>query len=723
MTCKKYVKKIEIGSDEWIKYQDINFDPNLLKIKTLRKKRYMYIYLNQKNRNIFKLSYDTSINYKNIDYFMLRDYQKNALIHILSNKKVILNLPVRFGKSYLAVTTTILNNKKNSILFVDPNMIEEFRNIFYMHGEKNVFIYYKNENIDIFEKINDLNYKIIITTEETFISRFNNKKISSNGLKNIKLIKNVIIDEYHNFVKKSDSRYGYFRNISKKYFDNVDIFVLMSATPTNEYIFNVFYAISLLDIDFVVTDWLNKCSISTKDYYERWYRTITNYTTLEEIIKDALYVWKDIDPFNSLIIKEEIVEQPKKIYSEIYKEKNITKKQKINDDHRLNKEINYEELPIKIDRAISILKENKDKKVVIFTYFKESEFNIKEDLKKNNINSEYINSDVSIKNRIKIIERFQKGDLNIVIVEIKTAIGITLDKADMAIIICDEYEPQKYYQALGRIISTNLYELKLKHVYWIYDKVQNSKQEIVRKLKILDRFGINYSPFNKKDVHIYLESHSDKLFMEKLINKNENFKLFNRNRKKFNPELLLAFEEVGLDYIFIHDNDNITKDTKVEKYNLKHISYNELFNVDMKLKNIEEVLQSLNCYKKWQIDIINNCDPNTNLHYREFISCFEDIDGIDDNISKNKLTTFLIDFIDKDNNSKIIDDLYCYIKQAILYNSNDKHYFMKIKNVIKSYFMKNIEDDFFENYSTVVINNLNKKLNEYRLKKSKLYFN
>lgn len=54
-------------------------------------------------------------------------------------------------------------------------MIEEFKNIFYEHGEENVFIYYKNENNNIFNELNSSSYKIIITTEETFITRINDK--------------------------------------------------------------------------------------------------------------------------------------------------------------------------------------------------------------------------------------------------------------------------------------------------------------------------------------------------------------------------------------------------------------------------------------------------------------------------------------------------------------------------------------------------------------------
>lgn len=716
---RQYIKKIELNSEEWKLYRDKIFDDDFCYDKNEKNKAYKYFYLNQENKNIFKIANDKLVNLEHVNYYMLRDYQKEPLQYILKNRKVILNLPVRFGKSYLAIST-ILNNKKNSILFVDRNMIQEFKDIFSKHNENNVFIYHDKLNNSIFEELNSLEYKIIITTEETFISRVKNKKISQLGLINISLIENVIIDEYHNFIKKADKRYKEFKKIIKNYFKNIDIFMLMSATPTNEYIFNVFYAIGLLDKNFILTHWLDKCSKVTINNFKSFDRVITNEKCLKGIIEDALYTWNEIDPFCSIKIKEIFIDQDE-IYFHVVNEKNNIKRQKIIDDYRLNENIIYKDLPKKIKKAIDILKENVNKKIVIFTYFKKSEIFIKEDLRQNNIDSEYINSDVSDKKRLEIINNFQNNNLNVLIIEIKTAIGITLDKADIGIMICDEYEPQKYYQALGRIISTDFSNPMLKNIYWIYDKNINSKQNIEQKLNTLDRFGINYSPFNELDVWVYLESDSDKKFIERLIGGYPKFKLFSRNKSKFNPNILVAYEQIGLNYIFICDNDKVIYDYKLNERNLKFITYNELFNVDNTRKNIEDVLLTLNCYEEWKIKVIENCDESINTHYKDFIYSLENIENINDENSKNYLINFLNSSTDEINYHNVVEDLYSYIKEAILFHSNESKPFKNIKSIMKSYFMSKIDDSFIERYSKLFIENLNNKLDKYKLRDYKKY--
>lgn len=720
---RKYIEKIKEGSNKWELYKNISFDNNFYNDKKTKKGNYRYFYLNKENRDIFNVNNGHN-DIENINYYMLRDYQKESLQHILKNRKVILNLPVRFGKTYLSITA-VLNNKKNTIFLVDPNMIEEFKNTFSKHGEENVFIYYEDKNKNIFDELNSSNYKIIITTEETFISRIDNEKISKKGLKNLGLIENIVVDEYHNFVKKADKRYKKFKGIIKKYFKNIDIFMLMSATPTNEYIFNVFYSISLLDENFIVTDWLNKCSIVTRDHFKKYYRQITNEKCLKGIIEDSLYTWNKMDPFCTLKIQEIFIEHDKETYYSIYKEKNNIERQKIIDDYRLVNNTSDKELPKKIDRAISILKENKNKKIVVFAYFKESQKFIKEDLKKINIDSEHINSNVSNNKRLKIIDEFQNGNLNVVVVEIKTAVGITLDKADIAIMICDEYEPQKYYQALGRIISTDYSNPTLKNIYWIYDKNINSKQKIEQKINILERFGISYSPFNECDVWVYFESESDKKLFEKIIGYSKKYKLFNRNKSKFNPDILSAYEQMGLNYIFICDNDKIVYDYKLVKRNLKFITYNELFGIKEceGCKNIEDILLLLNCYKKWQINIIKNCDEKICNNYKEFIYSFENIEKINDKNSKNKLINFLDCFVDKNIYNEFVDDMYVYIRNAILFYLNVEKPFKKIKNIIKSYFMEKIDNKYIKEFSKLVIANLEKKLEEYKLEDFKKYIN
>lgn len=711
MFSKKYIKKIKIGSKEWLDIKNIDFDENFYLDKNNKKGNYRLFFLNNDNRK--KLKIDSNYELKNINYFNLREYQKEALEHILLNRRISLNLPVRFGKSYLSVAA-ILNNKENTIFFVDKNMIENIKNIFLSLNEENIFIFHGNKNRNIFEDLNDKNYKIIITTEETFISRCEKEKEESNFFKNMKFIKNIVVDEFHSFLKSGDMRYKKFKKIFHDYLKNLDLIILISATPINEKIIDIFKAINILDYEFTPSDWVKKC---TK--YDNFSRKINikNHICLNGILNEVLYRWEGFNPVKSLKIIDKYIEQNEKVYEHINNENNNNIiKQKIIDDIRIYDD-NEKHLPMKIEKAIEIIKENNFKKIVIFTKFKKSQEKIICDLENKGIISKYINSDISISKRSKIINEFQNSsNLNTIIVQIDTAIGITLDKANLAIVICDEYEPQKYHQALGRIVSSDIMSLELKYVYWIYDKKHNSKNALGIKIKEISKYGIDYDVDDDEKILIICESSSDIKFIKNLLYENiDNCEFCNKNKFSINEGNIRFLSELKFNYLVICDNDQIKEDLKLEKNKANYLTYNDLFDVDNEFRNIEEIINKLGGYDDQIIKLIKNCEYEKDTKYKELINL--SVNNEKETDVKKTYLEFMNSYLKNENYKDDIENIYKNIKKLWSSDINKSHG-KKIKNIIKSYFMDNINPDFFLKYSKEVTRNLCQKIIEIKNNKN-----
>lgn len=406
----KYIKKIDINSNEYKNINLADFDEDFYYEKP---NEHIYFFLTKENRvklsEIFSEDSDLNKNCddKNIEYYKLHDYQKDSLNHILKNRKVCLFLPVRFGKTYISVTA-ILNNKANTILFVDKNMIETFEKTFKDHNEKNVYIYHGKKNDDIFDKINDNSndYKIIITTEETFAKRFSSKKDNSGVFKKFKLFKNIIIDEFHNFIKTSDKRYKTIKDIINKHFTNIDLFILLSATPVNHEILDIFKAIKLLDKEFMETHWKEKWGIRYIQLKYGGENKINHPDVIRKVLDEFLYRpvnCHKYNPLNYLYLDEIEIEEHPNIQKKIRLQRNFIEKQKWSDDHRITNDPTNNDLslPKKIEKAIELINKNKDKKIVVFCYFKQAQTNIIDDFKRYGINAKHINANVNSKKKTR----------------------------------------------------------------------------------------------------------------------------------------------------------------------------------------------------------------------------------------------------------------------------------------------------------------------------------
>lgn len=715
----KYIKKIDTNSDEYKNINLADFDNDFYYEKTKGQKTYTYFFLTNDNRaklsEIFSENSDLNKNFddKNIEYYKLHDYQKDSLNHILKNRKVCLFLPVRFGKTYISITA-ILNNRANTILFVDKNMIGTFEQTFKDHNEENIYIYHDKKNKDIFDKINDdsNDYKIIITTEETFASRFSKQGIDRRVFEKFKLFKNIIIDEFHNFIKTSNKYYKKIQGIINKYFTNIDLFILLSATPMNHEILDIFKAIKLLDKEFTEMHWKEKWGIKFIQLKYGGENKINCPDVIRKVLDEFLYRPDNCHKYNSLnylYIDEIEIEEHPNIQNRIGQKSNFIEKQKLSDDHRIaNDTINNKSpLPKKIEKAIELINKNKDKKIVVFCYFKEAQTNIIDDFKQNNINAKHINADVNSKERQKIINEFQNENLNVIVLQKDTAIGITLDKADLGIYICDEYSPEKLYQAAGRISTTNFNNPTPKLIYLVTNKKFNSKGALLEKYEKLAKFNIDYGIRKLTEVqcHIFVESNNDKNLIKRIIDSSNEDELIAKTGFKFDSDFLNNLKRIHTQtnkfhFLVICDNDQIISDLKLDENKINYLTYNQLFNLeDTHCKTIEDVLFHLNEYNQNQMNLIHNCSYSKNKNYKNLIDAIKDKTF---NNLKEEISIFINEFID---DYILIDTIYDSIIENKIQGSNADH----IKLIVKTYFMQNISEEFIKKYRDIVIDTIKKK--------------
>ncbi len=712
----KYIKKIDINSDEYKNINLSDFDEDFY--YETPDYKHIYFFLTNENRvkllEIFSENSYLNKNFddKNIEYYKLHDYQKDSLNHILKNRKVCLFLPVRFGKTYISITA-ILNNKANTILFVDKNMIETFEKTFKDHNEKNVYIYHSKKNDDIFDKINDNSndYKIIITTEETFAKRFSSEKDNSEVFKKFKLFKNIIIDEFHNFIKTGDKRHKSIKDIIKKYFTNIDLFILLSATPVNHKILDIFKAIQLLDKEFIERHWKNKSDVKHIQLKYGSEDKINRPNVIRKVLDEFLYRPDDChkyNPLNYLYIDEIEIEEYPNIQKKIRSERNFIEKQKWSDDPRItNDPINNNLfLPKKIEKAIELINKNKDKKIVVFCYFKEAQTNIINDFKQYGINAKHINANVNSKERQKIINEFQNEDLNVIVLQKDTAIGITLDKADLGIYICDEYSPEKLYQAVGRISTTDFNNPTPKLIYLVTNKKFNSENNLLDKYRELEKYNIHYGIKKLSDLqyHIFVEANTDKNLIKRIIGGNNDDKFIVKNDFKFNHNFLNSLKFLHeqtnkFHFLVICDNDQFISENKLDKNKINYLTYNQLFNVGNEFKTIEDVLFHLNEYNQDQMNLINNCSYRKNKNYKNLIDAV--INKKYDNL-KQKIAIFINEFMD---DNELIDTIY----NSIIENKIKSDYAERIKRIPKTYFMENINEEFIKKYRDIVVEIIKKK--------------
>ena len=183
----------------------------------IEQKTNVFVFLNEINKKHLGLNTEEEkfniVSKDEINYYHLRDYQKRPLEYIFKHNKVILNLPIRFGKTHISIAAS-LNVKGNRIFFVDKIMLQEFKNIIKkdFNFEGKVYIYHGNQNKNLFTE--DIDNAIILTTEETFLSR--QAKFNDQENDFVKTINFAAFDEYHNFIKEKDKRFKSLEKIFKR---------------------------------------------------------------------------------------------------------------------------------------------------------------------------------------------------------------------------------------------------------------------------------------------------------------------------------------------------------------------------------------------------------------------------------------------------------------------------------------------------------------------------
>ena len=302
-----------------------------------------------------------------------------------------------------------------------------------------------------------------------------------------------------------------------------------------------------------------------------------------------------------------------------------------------------------------------------------------------------------------IINDFQKGDLKIVILQKDTAIGVTLNKSNMLIIISATYQPQVFYQAAGRIVDSNINKLNFKKVYWLLDEFDESAGEILldKQTTLLD-FGFDYTPSDQCVKKIIFESGEDEKFVKRLISPEIKFKAYNKNEYYMSSSTIKAMDKLLNNYIFIIDNDTIIEKLKLKENNIKYLTFNQLFGVEDKFKTIEDILYYLKVYDDdiSELNLFQKCNVQGSLLKR----IFDEYKG--KKINKIILLNELLQF-----NSEIVKlsmENIKWIKRKIKYilkkideevtvTKSVINKFNSILSYIKSVKMNSIDSEFFSN--------------------------
>lgn len=665
------------------------------------------VFLTKEHKKLLDIKehFYSSIKKEDINYYRLRDYQRKPLEYIFKHNKVILNLPIRYGKTYISISAA-LNCNGNKMFFLDKNMLLKFKEIIkndFDYGDE-VFIMHDKENKDFFKGDHD-NF-ILLTTEETFLSW--QKDFNDQENKKLKTINFLAIDEYHNFIKKSDKRFKSLELLFKKGILNPDILIFLSASPTNEKISNSFRVMKLIDKDFMPTNWESKYyDIPRRGRFRMEERKVKKSTKgkFKIMLQQVFYFdEKMINPFHSLIFQRIYVEQDEELIEIQKNEPNNSYKQMISDDYRIFRKTKnmLKGIPKKTIKAIEIIEKNKNKKIVVITHFRDAQSKLKKDFINANIKSEIINGSTSIKKRAEHVEAFQKGDLNVIIIQKDTAIGITLDNADLSIIISSTYQPQVFYQAAGRLVCSDINNLNLKDVYWVLDNFdEEAKDSLHDKQLELFSFGFDYLPSDEKNQKIICESNTDSIFLKRILYPELEIKFFNINNYSLNSKSIKLFCEMLNDYLFVVDNDDIISNLKLKENGINYITFNKLLGVSVDLKTIEDILEHEGIYSIKTISDIN-LFKNHNKDGSILKSIYEQYSGKE--MEKEELKDEIIKYRNKLNLScpdkiDLIESFICEemakLEDKFILSRKIINKFSFISNYIKSWYMDDIDNDYF----------------------------
>jgi len=382
---------------------------------------------NNKNKIKRSINFNTKI--------QPRDYQKKAIKQWIENKyKGILEMATGTGKTYtalLALQKYLSNNdNKNAILIYCPytHLIDQWEESIYDIYSKNVIIikcfggkskWYKNLNTALQKLLLDKNKMIfILTTIST-----GSKELFINILNSDKINKILICDEVHNaganqaqeFMNiKADARLGLSATPIRKYDEE-------GNEKIREYFGESIYKFGLkkaIDRGFLskYNYKINLCNLNEDEYndYRKYSKQIAVlYSKSKNKINEEKLL-------NLLIKRSKILascENKLDIFDNLLK--------KIHDHSNLI--VYTAEIPEYFDKTLNILN-------------------------KNDIVCLKIVAKVTNKDRIKIIKKFSKGDVECLLAMRCLDEGVDIPNANKAIILSSSTNYKQYVQRRGRVL-------------------------------------------------------------------------------------------------------------------------------------------------------------------------------------------------------------------------------------------------------------------------------
>ena len=388
------------------------------------------------------------------------------------------------GKTIQTIAFLQSNENKKAIVLTPTSLIynwlEEFKRF---SPNLKIGLAYKSKRDDVINYIDS--YDVILTTYTTY-------KNDTEKYKNIKF-DYCIIDEAQN-IKNPDSIIA--KSVKKI---NAKVKFALTGTPIENNLIELWSI-----FDFVMPGYLYDKSKFKKIFLDKG-----NTDDLKKLIK----------PFLLRRTKKEVInELPEKIEQKYYVELNKEHKKaylgllnlaknkiQINDNISVLSYLtklrqlaiapelmvkNYEIKNSKLEVLVKLLKENKDKKILVFSQFTKVLEKIKDRLDYENISYSYLDGKTNPKDRVNLVKDFNKNNDNVFLISLKAGgTGLNLTSASIVIHFDPWFNPAVENQAsdrahrIGQKNVVNVIKLISKDT--VEEKIirlQEMKKELVKEL-------------------------------------------------------------------------------------------------------------------------------------------------------------------------------------------------------------------------------------------------
>lgn len=453
----------------------------------------------------------------------LRPYQRVDVAILKQHPRFGLFNEMRTGKTP-TILTTLMELKVNKVLFVVPKStilltwIPEIKN-----WTNYNFIMIKDDIMKIrkqkYQQFAISTNCALIISKDMFKNDVNNKLITNFDF-------TLVIDEAHFLRNYNTVQTTAILTMANQ----VSSVYCLTGTPANNHPSDIFGMLKVID---------NKMYQHTDywDFVDRYFgiirKRITNYVTIniaktqvkplmkaefDYLVKKVSIMRKQIDIRSKmpLIITNDVILPMPTKQALIYQQTLAQMKQELFFNPTsitflqiftklrticstpINEGI--KELGAKFNWVLEYLQDNNDDHIIIYSCFSAKGINILSNiLHKNNIKHELITGKVNIQQRQIAVTNFQNGLVNIILCNIKTAnVGVTLDRANVIIVLDHELNPTENEQAISRFFPTQLHDNKTRQIIKLYCqntidlKIKTILNQKININKIINDQGIKF---------------------------------------------------------------------------------------------------------------------------------------------------------------------------------------------------------------------------------------